>query len=386
MTKPPVLVSSPAHPPIELVCYYDDLAALYPNAELATREWCAKNFQPDWIAFDVGANVGVYSVLFSKLASQGHVHAFEPTSTIEMLRTNLQHNACTNVTLHGAALGQEAGALEDDIYRIWGTAPERLPYRFETVDTLVEKLDLSRLDCLKIDVDSFDFEVLQGAVKTLDKFDPFVVVELNHALSRRGQSNTDAIEWLTSQGYDGAIVLDSDNFILSRKRMPSQRAAKSFALTFPPDAEHLPASPSHIDVATVTAHNDATVTDTSADETGLPAHASIWNKRIVTPPGQWALAITAPLPSHLTDDVAIDVYFKLRSGRVAFGILNEAMNEFVASEREARASTDMARITLRLHKATANALFAVRNWSRTGAVSEVDIFAIQIRARPNHEC
>ncbi|MGD9968706.1 MAG: FkbM family methyltransferase [Hyphomonadaceae bacterium] len=379
-------MSSPAHPTIELISYYDDLAALYPHAERATREWCAKHFQPDWVVFDVGANVGIYTVLFSKLAPYGQVHAFEPTSTIEMLQTNLEHNGCANVTVHAAALGQEAGALEDNIYRIWGADPERLPYRFETVDTLTESLALSRLDLLKIDVDSFDFEVLQGAVKTLDKFDPVLVVELNHALSRRGQSNTDAIAWLASQGYVSALVLDSDNFVLSRAGLPAQPAAQSFSLQFPREAEHLRAPLSGAETLNLAVHNDAAVAEIPA-AAGVPADSStMWNRRIVTPAGQWALAVTAPLPGNSGEEIAVDVYFKLRSGRVGLGILNASLSAFVGNETEARASVNVACVTLRPHETSGELYFAVRNWSRTGAPSEIDIFALHVRSRASHDC
>ena len=68
--------------------------------------------------------------------------------------------------------------------------PERHTYDFSTVDDLVQKLKLTRLDCIKIDVDSFDFEVLMGAEETLRRFNSWIVVELCHSLSRRDQSVT----------------------------------------------------------------------------------------------------------------------------------------------------------------------------------------------------
>ena len=52
---------------------------------------------------------------------------------------------------------------------------------------------LTRLDCVKIDVDGFDLEVLKGARETLLRFDPWLVVELNHALATRGQSVSEAL-------------------------------------------------------------------------------------------------------------------------------------------------------------------------------------------------
>jgi hypothetical protein len=41
-------------------------------------------------------------------------------------------------------------------------------------------------------------------------------VELNHALSKRGQSNSEAFLWLRKQGYESALVIDHENFILKK--------------------------------------------------------------------------------------------------------------------------------------------------------------------------
>ena len=180
-----------------------------------------KNAQPNWVYMDCGANIGYYSILFSQLSPEGFVHAVEPTSTVEMLERNLAYHQCQNVTVHKIAVGQSSGRRVEKIYRIWGEAPEEIECDFSTVDHLVEQLKLEELDCLKIDVDSFDFEVLMGAEKVLQNFDPWLVVELNHALSLRGHSNMEALSWLKERGYQHCFVLDFDNFIFRRSAPPS---------------------------------------------------------------------------------------------------------------------------------------------------------------------
>jgi hypothetical protein len=105
-----------------------------------------------------------------------------------------------------------------------------------TLDHFIEEVKIEKLDCIKIDVDSFDFEVLMGAEKTLERFDPWLVVELNHALGVRGYSNMAALAWLRDRGYQHAVVLDYDNFVL-RRSVDSEllRAGHSFHLHFPYD-------------------------------------------------------------------------------------------------------------------------------------------------------
>ncbi len=214
--KPSIFTYVPDQPPIELISYYNEFQDYYPNCEMATKHWFVQNIKKDWVILDCGANIGYFSILFARLASDGHVYAFEPTSTYDMLIENLNHHRVKNVTALHMALGEQNGLLEDAIFRIWGEEPERQEYPFITIDEFIKKQNLSRLDCIKIDVDSFDFDVLRGAEKTLIDFNPFVMVELNHALIKRNQANTQALEWLARLGYEQALVLDYDNFLLKR--------------------------------------------------------------------------------------------------------------------------------------------------------------------------
>jgi FkbM family methyltransferase len=206
----------PGWSPIELVAYYEEFRDYYPQCELETKRWFVENVQADWWILDIGANIGYYTILFAQLASLGRVIAFEPTTTATMLRQNLQHHKIANAEVHQLALGAATGSRKDRIYRLWGTEGEVDTYPFSRLDDFLEQRSPARIDCLKIDVDSFDFEVLRGAEQTLLKFDPVIVIELNDALAKRHQSPSDALEWLAQRGYSKALVLDRYNFVLRR--------------------------------------------------------------------------------------------------------------------------------------------------------------------------
>ena len=223
----------PGRADIELPEFYEKFEAYYVDCELQTKQWTVENAGSDWVYLDCGANIGYYSVLFSQLSPDGRVHAIEPTSTADMLEKNVSHNGCRNVTIHRRALGRYPGRRVEPIFRIWGAPPEEIEYDFTTIDHLVQELNLTRLDCIKIDVDSFDFEVLMGGERTLQEFDPWVIVELNHALNLRGYSNMVALSWLADRGYRQCLVLDYDNFILRRSVPLSAFAtARTIGLNF----------------------------------------------------------------------------------------------------------------------------------------------------------
>jgi FkbM family methyltransferase len=229
----------PGRPDIQLPAFYESFSWYYPECELQTKDWFVKNAKPDWVYVDCGANIGYYSILFSQLSPRGTVHSVEPTSTAEMLHTNLVHNNCRNVLIHRLAMGQYSGRRKEKIFRIWGGPPEELEYDFCTLDQFVDQLKLQKLDCIKIDVDSFDFEVLMGAENTLERFDPWLAVELNHALGVRGYSNMAALSWLRDRGYHQALVLDHDNFILRRSAPPASLSTRHvFQLSFPSNDDH----------------------------------------------------------------------------------------------------------------------------------------------------
>jgi FkbM family methyltransferase len=226
----------PGRKAIELVAFYDSFRDYYPQCELQTKSWFVRNVRKDWSIFDIGANVGYYSILFAQLASEGKVFAFEPTSTVSMLKKNIAHHQLENVEIHEVALGASTAILQDRIFRIWGTEGDVQDYNFYKFDDFVSERRINRIDCLKIDVDSFDFEVLRGAEQTLVEKNPYVVVELSHALSRRNQSAGEALAWLAKLGYRESLVLDHDNYVLHRSEASSLGVPNqvSINLLFPP--------------------------------------------------------------------------------------------------------------------------------------------------------
>jgi FkbM family methyltransferase len=182
----------------------------YDGYEQETVNLFRNILQPNWTVFDCGAKTGYFTLLFSELCTQGKVYAFEPTSTFDMLEHNINYHNLTNINLNKKALGENSGNIEDNIYRIWGKDPERQVYDFITIDDYCEQNKIKNIDLIKIDVDSYDFELLKGAVKTLKKLKPIVTVELNHALNLRNTTPQEVIDWLQALGYQQTNITDEN--------------------------------------------------------------------------------------------------------------------------------------------------------------------------------
>ncbi|MBM3643891.1 MAG: FkbM family methyltransferase [Alphaproteobacteria bacterium] len=174
--------------------------------------------EPNMIVVDAGANQGLYSVFAGKrVGSGGRVIAFEPSRRdCEMLRSNVAHNSLGNVEVIPTALGdtmgngilhiadgEHAGQNTFGVFAWEGTqerSVENVPVT--TLDSEVERLDLRRLDFLKIDVEGAEVALLRGARRSLERFKPTILVEVNpRTLSGMGESVQTLVEALVQLGY-----------------------------------------------------------------------------------------------------------------------------------------------------------------------------------------
>lgn len=201
---------------VELPNYYDCDRGWYSNPEPNTRNFVIQNLKEDSVVIDCGAQIGLYSILFSKICTKGRIYSFEPTETFEMLSKNCEHNNCKNISLIKQPLSNKLGNINDKIYKIWSQQViEEKDFDFETIDNFVEKNDL-KVDFIKIDVDSYDYEVLLGSKNTLEKQSPTVLVELNYALEKRGFKVEDAINFMLSIGYSITNTIDNENYVFKK--------------------------------------------------------------------------------------------------------------------------------------------------------------------------
>lgn len=364
----------PGSAPIELIAWYDEFADYYPECELQTKRWVAENVRSDWVLFDIGANVGIYSMLFSCLAREGHVHAFEPTSTVELLRRNLAFHRARNVAVHEIALGSRTGRFAEPIYRIWGKPPEAQTYAFTTLDDFVTGAGIARLDCIKIDVDGFDLEVLMGAAGTLQRFDPWVIVELNHALATRGHSPGEAMQWLLGQGYTSAFVLDDENFLLRRGPECADGMGDALALRFDRRPVMLPPSfapgeslPDYFDDQPVL-HNDAVI---ERDESGIA---------ILAPGPRWSFAVSWPRREATGTNGAlfIEADIEVTSGAIGLGCLAADYRAYVGKEVFVSAAPTRQSVRVFAPESADVAAFMLRNVDEQGAPARAHVGAINV--------
>ena len=158
----------------------------YLNCEMNSKKWVVDNVKPDWNIIDIGANVGYYSIIFGKLASEGSIFSIEPTPTFKLLKANLNYHELSNVNIFNIGISDHSGKKVDRIYKHWGKRSRQNIYSFFTLDDFVSQHDLKRIDLIKVDTDGFEMDILRGALRTLDLFNPFLLIKFSYALNTRG--------------------------------------------------------------------------------------------------------------------------------------------------------------------------------------------------------
>ena len=140
------------------------------------------------VVWDIGANVGYYSLLFSKLTPNGDVFSFEPVSgTREYLVKQVELNFASNISVMPYALGDRNSEVE-----IWfsrknlgeGTASilkdksktlsEKIPVK--TIDEISESTPFPTF--IKIDVEGFQNHLFRGGKKYFTENAPLIMAEL----------------------------------------------------------------------------------------------------------------------------------------------------------------------------------------------------------------
>ena len=153
--------------------------------DFQTTQLIRKHLKKDSNCIDIGANLGHILMEIVKAAPKGKHLAFEP---IPDLYTSLKKKFSKNTTVYNIALSTQKGNATFNYYpgrpavsgfrerNKWvKQEPVLLSVQMERLDDLVAE-DL-KIDLIKIDVEGAEYEVLQGAKKTLKNNKPLVLFE-----------------------------------------------------------------------------------------------------------------------------------------------------------------------------------------------------------------
>ena len=174
-------------------------------------------------AIDIGVYRGVYSFKLSKIFKK--VHAFEPNKLLfSYLNKNLK-KIVKNIELYNLALSDKKGDAKlklpirsksifkdniEELYQLGAASmhPHKEFKEFKTVQVKMNRLDNIPIDndigFIKIDVEGHELEVINGAIQTIQKNRPILLIEIERRHSKRSVEET--IEHINKLGYNCFFV------------------------------------------------------------------------------------------------------------------------------------------------------------------------------------
>jgi FkbM family methyltransferase len=150
-----------------LLCLWLHRAGLMGREE---RRFLQEAVAPGMRVVDVGANVGLYTLLLAHLAGPGgHVYAVEPEPVLfRTLCSNCRRNGAANVTTLNCALGAAAGrtVFYRSAFNCGDNRLGGLGWKGQGVEVNLARLDdllpAPRVDFIKMDVQGYELQVLRG--------------------------------------------------------------------------------------------------------------------------------------------------------------------------------------------------------------------------------
>ena len=143
----------------------------------AIAQWMSRVLRSGMTVVDVGAHVGVYSVLAARLVGpRGVVHAVEPQQDcVSLIERNAALNGLTQLKAHTLALGEEdkpVGLLVDPRSlggrTVSADESEGPVVAGATLDSFTRQEQLAPIDLLKLDAAGNELSVLRGAQSLLE--------------------------------------------------------------------------------------------------------------------------------------------------------------------------------------------------------------------------
>jgi FkbM family methyltransferase len=187
--------------------------------EYKTLELVRNNIKDGDIVMDVGANIGLFSLLVSRhVGEQGKVFAFEPTEeTYNLLLRNIELNGNKNIHPFKLPLADKKMRIKmvnpgksnhykdafNRIAEIQKTEIADSTMYTSTLDAFVIENCIERIDFIKVDIEGSELLFFKGAINTLSIMKPKIIFEANENHTKEfGYKVIDVLVFLHNLGYN----------------------------------------------------------------------------------------------------------------------------------------------------------------------------------------
>jgi FkbM family methyltransferase len=209
--------------------------------------WIARRLRPGDLFVDIGANIGYFTLLGSRLVGKaGRVVAIEPVpGTFELLRRNLESNKVSNVRAVNAAISDREEALQlflpagGDVGRTTGVKEWAAKRNFQQgprvravpLESVLSREEIERVRIIKIDVEGYEAQVLPSLFSLLGRCrdDLEIMVEMTpSAFSNQCKTPADLLNQFAELGFH-CYEIENDytvgSYLRAGPAMPPRRVA-----------------------------------------------------------------------------------------------------------------------------------------------------------------
>ena len=177
---------------------------------------------PDDVIFDIGANIGWYSLLIASIYPKAQVFAFEPMpQTYNQLCKNIKLNDLKNIETHKIGFFESEKEIsfyfnpnltvatsiknildDENIHTVKGHVVK--------LDSFTQQNEIKKLDFIKLDVEGAELFVIRGGLETLAQYTPIIFMEMLRKWSAKfGYHPNDLITLIQPLGYQCFKIQDS---------------------------------------------------------------------------------------------------------------------------------------------------------------------------------
>ena len=173
------------------------------------------------IFIDIGCNYGAYSIPIAKLKNKINVYCFDPSKkALNQLKDNILLNDIKNIKYFNLGVGEKHkfAFFNDDIKNYNNSGLYEISNKYSgkkilinSIDNLIDEGEIipKKKIIAKMDVEGYEFLALQGMIKTIKKYDIFILFE-----------------------FSTKIVLNHDNLLISFTKFLKENNLKIFNSEF----------------------------------------------------------------------------------------------------------------------------------------------------------
>ncbi len=180
-------------------------------------EIACKYINADSIVVDIGANIGIHALNFSRAAKNGLVISFEPQpKTFRLLEKNISQNKAKNIiplnlAVYDTAKIADFYVMSDDAYSSLihtgrKTLEEKVKVLCTGIDALLGNIDV---DFVKIDVEGLEFNALKSMRSLLQRCHPVIFCEIYKGKIESHDPH-EIIFFVRSLGYSVNRIIDGE--------------------------------------------------------------------------------------------------------------------------------------------------------------------------------